>query len=268
MIAIAHFIAVTLYLGAAALAATPFARPVKAPVRATIGLLAAGVVTHAIGLAVLTRASGSLPLTGLGPALSVAAFILALTLLVVEQVAHEVSLTLVTAPLAAVAAATATIVGLQPGGFAAHAREAWLVAHVALSFGGFAAFATAAAAGTMYLVERRGLRSRRFDAIFRLFPPLATLDRMNHVASIAGWIVLTLGIALAVAYALSYHEMDLAKLLWGTGAWLAVSTLAIGRVLGGWQARRAAVFTTVSFSAVVLLYVAMRIVEPMPGRFL
>jgi hypothetical protein len=68
------------------------------------------------------------------------------------------------------------------------ARGAWLFAHIALSFLGIAAFGTAAAAGCMYLVERRELKSRRFGAIYRFFPPLATLDRVNHVAAIAGWV--------------------------------------------------------------------------------
>ena len=41
MTAIAHFVAITFYIGAAALAATPFARPVGAPVRGVAALLAA-----------------------------------------------------------------------------------------------------------------------------------------------------------------------------------------------------------------------------------
>ena len=49
---------------------------------------------------------------------------------------------------------------------------------IGLSFIGIAAFATAAAAGTMYLVQRHELKSRRFGTLFRFFPPLATLDRV------------------------------------------------------------------------------------------
>jgi len=50
MIAIAHFIAISCYLGAAALAAVPFARPVKASVRGVTALLATGVVAHVVAL--------------------------------------------------------------------------------------------------------------------------------------------------------------------------------------------------------------------------
>ena len=269
MTAIAHFIAITCYIGAAALAATPFARPVGAPVRGVVALLASGVLAHAAALVVYAVRMGQLPLTGLGPSLSFAGFALAATLLIVEIAAHEVSLTLVAGPLAAVPTVVANLIGLVPGAEPAGARGAWLIAHIALSFVGIAAFATAAAAGCMYLVERRELKSRRFGAIFRFFPPLATLDRVNHVAVVAGWVVLTLGVVLAVSYAMMYHELNTPKLVWAMGAWLAVTGIALGRVAGGWQARRAAIYSSVSFTAVVVLYVAFRIAETNGGgRFL
>src|SRR5215207_3053141 len=223
MTAIAHFVAITCYVGAAALAATPFARPVGAPVRGVVALLSAGVLAHLAGLAVYTRAVGQLPLTGLGPALSFAGLVLAATLLIVELIARDVSLTLVTAPLAAVPTICANLIGFTPGVEQPGARGAWLFAHIALSFVGIAAFGTAAAAGCMYLVERRELKSRRFGAIYRFFPPLATLDRVNHVSAIVGWIVMTIGVVLAISYALAYHEVNTPKLVWAMGAWLAVS---------------------------------------------
>jgi ABC-type uncharacterized transport system permease subunit len=269
MTAIAHFGAITCYVGAAALAATPFARPVGPPVRGVVALLAAGVLAHLAGLTAYAQSVGQLPLTGLGPSLSFAGLVLAATLLLVELVARDVSLTLVTAPLAAIPTIVANVIGFAPGLEPAGARGAWLVAHVALSFLGIAAFGTAAAAGLLYLVERRELKSRRFGAIFRFFPPLATLDRVNHVAAIAGWLGLTLGVVLAVTYSVAYRELSVPKVIWATGAWVAVSAVAIGRVVGGWQARRAAIFSSLSFVAVVALYVAFRVAETNGGgRFL
>ncbi|MEP6729082.1 MAG: cytochrome c biogenesis protein CcsA [bacterium] len=269
MTAIAHFIAITCYIGAAALAATPFARPVGAPVRSVAAVLAIGVLAHAIALAAFVQRVGQLPLTGLGPSLSFAGFVLAATLLVVELIAREVSLTLVAAPLAAIPTICANLVGLVPGAEPVGARAAWLFAHIALSFLGIAAFATAAAAGLMYLIERRELKSRKFGAIYRFFPPLDTLDRVNHVAAIVGWLVLTLGVVLAITYAVEYHEVNTPKIVWAMVAWLAVSGIALGRVAGGWQARRAAIYSSVSFAAVVVLYVAFRVAETNGGgRFL
>jgi ABC-type uncharacterized transport system permease subunit len=268
MIAIAHFFAISAYLGAAALAVTPFARPVKAPVRGVLVALSIGLAAHVVALAAFAISAGAVPLTGLGPALSFAGFVLAATLTLCELLAHEVSLTVIAAPLAALPTLFANIIGLTPGRTAEGFRGVWLFAHIALSFAGIAAFATAAAAGTMYLVEHRELKSRRFGALFRFFPPLETLDRVNHNAAIMGWLGLTLGLVLAGSYSFAYRELNVPQMVWGTGAWVLVSLLALGRMVRGWQARRAAVYASVAFVTVVILYVAFRMAGPRSGQFL
>jgi HemX protein len=268
MIAIAHFIAVTFYVGAAAIAALPFARRVKAPVSGVVIALLLGIGAHATALAGLTRQAGAASLTGLGPGLSFAGLVLALSLLIVESLAREVSLTLVAAPLAALATMAGNLTGMQPFLDPQGARAVWLAMHIVLSFVGIAAYATAAAAGTMYLVARRELKSARFGAIFRFFPPLDTLDRVNHVASIAGFFGLTLGLSLAIAYSIQYRALVLPQIIWGTAAWIGVSGLVLGRILRGWQARRAALMTALTFASVVALYVVFRMASLNRGQFL
>src|SRR3954462_11069444 len=258
MIAIAHFVAVALYLAAAAIAALPFARRVRAPVAGVLVALLLGVGAHASALAGLSSETGAASLTGLGPGLSFAGLVLALALLIVESLAREVSLTLVAAPLAAVVTMAGNLTGMHPFLEPQGARAVWLSMHIVLSFIGIAAYATAAAAGTMYLVARRELKSARFGAIFRSFPPLATLDRVNHVASIAGFLGLTLGLILAAAYSFAYRAVVVPQIVWGVAAWIGVSSLAGGRVLRGWQARRAALMSALTFASVIALYVVFR----------
>jgi HemX protein len=268
MMVIAHFVAITCYIAAAALAALPFARRVQAPVKGVIGVLAIGVLAHGAALVSLAIESGSGSLTGLGPALSFAGFVLAVALLLVEVFAQEVSVTLIAAPLAALVTAAGNITGLHPFLDPQGTQAFWLVSHIVLSFVGMAAYATAAAAGTVYLVARRELKSARFGAIYRFFPPLDTLDRVNHFASIAGFLGLTTGLALAAAYSITYHRMVVPQLVWGLGAWVCIGALALGRLLRGWQARRAAVMSTVTFASVMALYVVFRVVALNRGQFL
>jgi ABC-type transport system involved in cytochrome c biogenesis permease subunit len=233
-----------------------------------IGILAAGAAIHLVGLAALTIQTGSASLTGLGPALSFAGFVLAVALIVVETFAHEVTLTLAAAPLAALMTTAGNVTGLRPFLNPDGSQAWWLVLHIVLSFAGIAAYATAAAAGTMYLVARRDLKSARFGAIYRFFPPLDTLDRVNHVASIAGFLGLTLGVTLAGAYSIVYHRVVMPQIVWGMGAWICVSALALGRVLRGWQARRAALMSAVTFASVIVLYVVFRLAVLNRGQFL
>jgi HemX protein len=268
MIAIAHFIAVTFYVGATAVAALPFARRLKAPVAGVVIALLIGVGAHATALAGLTKQAGAASLTGLGPALSFAGFVLALSLVIVESLAREVSLTLVAAPLAALVTMAGNLTGMHPFLDPQGARAVWLSMHIVLSFIGIAAYATAAAAGTMYLVARRELKSAHFGPVFRFFPPLDTLDRVNHLASIAGFLGLTLGLALAAGYSFEYRAVVLPQIVWGIGAWAGVSALAIGRVLRGWQARRAALMSALTFASVIALYVVFRMASLNRGQFL
>jgi ABC-type uncharacterized transport system permease subunit len=268
MIAIAHFIAVTFYVGATAVAALPFARRVKAPVGGVVIALLLGIGAHATALAGLTRQAGAASLTGLGPGLSFAGLVLAISLVIVESLAREVSLTLVAAPLAALVTMAGNLTGMHPFLEPQGTRAVWLTMHIVFSFIGIAAYATAAAAGTMYLIARRELKSARFGAIFRSFPPLATLDRVNHVASIAGFLGLTLGLALAAGYSFEYRALVLPQIIWGVGAWAGVSVLALGRLLRGWQARRAAIMSAVSFASVLALYVVFRMASLNRGQFL
>ncbi len=268
MMVIAQFIAITCYVAAAALAALPFARRVNAPVKAVISVLAVGVLSHGFALASLARLSGSGSLTGLGPALSFAGFVLAGALLLVEIFAREVSLALIAAPLAALLATVGNITGLHPFLDPQGTQAFWLVSHIVLSFLGMAAYATAAAAGTMYLVARRELKSARFGAIYRFFPPLDTLDRVNHVASVSGFLGLTTGLALAGAYSIAYRTLVVPQLVWGLGAWMCIGSLALGRLLRGWQARRAAIMSSVTFASVLVVYIVFRVVQFNRGQFL
>jgi ABC-type uncharacterized transport system permease subunit len=268
MIVVAHFVAISCYVAAAALAALPFARRVSAPVNGVIGALLVGVTAHAFALASFIRQSGSGSFTGLGPALSVAGFILAVALILVEIFAREVSVALIAAPLAALATVAGNVSGLTPLLDPQGTRAVWLVMHIVLSFAGMAAYATAAAAGTMYLVARRELKTARFGAIFRFFPPLDTLDRVNHIASIIGFFGLTTGLALAAAYSIQYRTVVLPQLVWGLGAWLCIGALALGRLLRGLQARRAAVISTITFASVLVMYVVFRVASLNRGQFL
>jgi len=82
MIHVAHFIAISCYAAAAALAAAPFARPVRAPVNGVLAVLGAGVVAHGAAIMLFAREAGPGALSGLGPSLSFAAFTVAVVVLV------------------------------------------------------------------------------------------------------------------------------------------------------------------------------------------
>jgi HemX protein len=269
MILAAHAVAISCYLGAVLIAALPFARPVRAPVVGVACALGAGLLAHGFGLAALANQGGAAALTGLGPSLSFAGFAVAAALLLVELIARDVTLTFAAAPLAALSTAVGNLAGLRPVVDAQGGRALWLILHIVVAFVALAAYATAAAAGAMYLVAHRDLKERRFGAVFRFFPPLATLDRVNHVALLAGFLGLTLAIALAGSYSLAYRAIVIPQVVWGGAAWLALAALTLARLRGALHARRAAMISGLTFLAVIALYVIVRVAGVTgPGQFL
>ena len=94
------------------------------------------------------------------------------------------------------------------------------------------------------------------------------LDRVNHLASIAGFLGLTLGVALAGAYSVAYRTVVMPQIVWGMGAWVCISALALGRILRGLQARRAALLSAITFASVVALYIVFRVTALNRGQFL
>jgi ABC-type transport system involved in cytochrome c biogenesis permease subunit len=75
-------------------------------------------------------------------------------------------------------------------------------------------------------------------------------------------------VAIAIGYSVRYGGTDIPEMVWGVGAWLASTALALGRLLGGWQARRAAIVASVAFTLVLASYVAARVVAARHGQFL
>ena len=68
--------------------------------------------------------------------------------------------------------------------------------HVLFTVFGFAALSLSAIYALMYVLLSRQLKSRELGVIFRRLPPLSTLENMSKLATVAGVIVLGIGLAL------------------------------------------------------------------------
>jgi ABC-type transport system involved in cytochrome c biogenesis permease subunit len=165
----------------------------------------------------------------------------------------------------------ALLSGLTPGTEAAASRNAWFVLHVALSVLGVALMALAFIAAALYLLQFRELKARRFGQVFQLFPPLERLDQLNRVSLIAGFPALTLGVLLAIGYGTRFSgglHVAKAQIVWGIFTWVVLGWAVWMRVVRHWAGRRAAFASIAGFSAVLLVYVALKLAQPGAERFL
>src|SRR5256885_11706400 len=201
------------------------------------------------------------------------AFCLVLLQLASERLLRGSAVSFFAGPLATGLVGLAILSGLTPEATISGevARNAWFVLHVALSALGVALMALAFIAAALYLLQFRELKSRRFGQVFQLFPPLERLDRLNRFALVAGFPALTVGVLLALGYGERFAgglHVAKAQIVWGIFTWVVLGWAVWVRVVRHWAGRRAAFASIAGFSAVLLVYVALKLVQPGAERFL
>src|SRR5436853_717423 len=262
VVLVSHLLALGLYAVATALALAPFAGLRPAPRALTLGAPLAGAAVHVVGVAQLTP-------VGVAPALSILALFLVLLQVVSERVFRASAVALFTGPLATGLVSLALLIGLGPDARPVVGGGRWSLLHITGSILGLALLARACLGAALYLLQFRELKSKRFGQVFRLFPPLERLDRLNHLSLVMGFPTVTLGVLLG--FGLRYAggvPVDAAQIVWGMLTWLVLGWAVGVRVVRHWAGRRAAFASIAGFVAVVLVYLALKLVAPGPERFL
>ena len=267
-----HILALALYALSAALLGVSMARLDRRRLPGVAaGVLGAAIVVHGTELVRYAGEFRELPLVGLGPSLSVFAFLIAAGSLGLATLGRTGPVGLVLVPVAAAVAAIAEIVGVRPSGQLMDFRGPWFVFHVVLAFLGYAGLTVAFAAGLMYLLQFRELKSKRFGAVFRFFPPLDTLDRIGRASLIAGMSFLTVALLVGWAWTERFGRPmspGNPKVVWGILSWLVFAAALASRAGNGRPARRAALASVVGFAVVLMGYVLLRVGERAGGAFL
>jgi cytochrome c-type biogenesis protein CcsB len=147
-------------------------------------------------------------------------------------------------------------------------QNAWLPAHVAPAFLGYAIFALAFFVSVVYLLQEHQLKAKR-RGVFRRLPSLETLDHLNYRFVAWGFALITIGIVTGSL---------LAKAMWGAFwswepvqilsvlAWLLYAVLLQTRA-SGWRGRRAATLTIVGFALLVVSFLSLNLGLSHGGSF-
>ena len=267
-----HVLALLLYGGTAAVAAVPFfpSRRQGETHRLTLLLGVVAAVVHFAALVSYAKAFGTLPVHGLAPSLASLAFMIALLALAIAGVKGESTITLMTVPMIVALLGIALIAGFGEVDGPSRAGP-WFPLHAAASLLGIAALGVAVVVGGLYIAQFRALKGRKFGAIFQLFPPLEDLDRINFVALVSGFPILTVGIVMAVATMDRSSEAlaeSASHLGWGIFAWALLGAVAGARAFGLLRAKRAAWVSIVGFVVLSVLFLLLRTFAGTGARFL
>ncbi len=215
-------------------------------------------------LAILWRIfeSGRTPLTNLHETLSFFAWaILAIYLLLYLKYRLEV-LAAFASPVAVVLMVLASFFPKEIVPVAPVLESFWLPIHVTLAIVGNAMFALAFAAGIMYLIQERQIKSKKIGAFYRRLPALKILDDLNYRCLSWGFPLLTLGIITGSIWAESawgsYWTWD-PKETWSLITWFLYAALLHGRLTVGWRGRKAAIFAVVGFGLLIFTFLGVNL---------
>ena len=226
-------------------------------------IAATGVAVHLAALARYTVEFGELPLVGLGPSLSTLSLLTGVALVAALALREGERIGILLLPLAVVLQATAVVAGVRPSGVVPDFRVGWFILHAGLGFGGVVGIALAGASGWLYLAQFRELKEKRMGRLFHFLPPLETLDRLGRVGSRAGFVLLTLSLALAWAWTVRFLGTlgeDNADMWWGLFSWLVVLAAIVGRGRGeGPAERRSAWANSLAFLLIAAGYLLLRL---------
>ncbi|MDH4184782.1 MAG: cytochrome c biogenesis protein [Nitrospinota bacterium] len=128
----------------------------------------------------------------------------------------------------------------------------WFTLHRTTSFLAFGAITLIFAAGVMYLIQERQLKTKRFGAWYHRLPPLDILDDVNRKGLIVGFPIFTLSFIAAVVWSFQkygdvYLNGSVALMIIG---WVLYAVASAGRAFFGWRGRRAATMGIVTFAIV------------------
>jgi ABC-type transport system involved in cytochrome c biogenesis permease subunit len=159
---------------------------------------------------------------------------------------------------------------LMPGldrapGAQADLSMTWRSLHAGLAVLSYGAFGLAAVAGIMYLTQEHNLRFNKLQAILSLLPPIQRLELAMSGLLLAGFFVLSLGLAAAkgIQRPAGVNFFADPKVLWSILIWLLYFGLLVMRWRFHQRGRRLALGLVGMFAFVLLTFWGTALLSPL-----
>ena len=248
------------YLAAAVVATLGFVLPSQRLSRAAVAGLILGVLVHSLAFWQLHTLDSPPPLTQLSFVVSMVAWMGTLFYLVLLIRVRLLGLAVVVAPLAFVGTFSEFLRAPAVAAEKIPLSPVWSHVHVLLSSAGLALLAVAGLAGGLYIAHHRTIKSKRPRAIRLPLPSLEALDRVNALALVVGFLLLSLGVLTGILWT---HEVE--RRFWPAtahanatlAAWLVLAALVVARFGAGQGARQSARSSMAGFAFMLIAVVGV-----------
>ncbi len=264
--------AVTLYALSAILFAVGFVFGKPKVTRAAMWLAFAGLVPHALGIAVRWIRVGHGPYLGFYEVVSSYAFIAVAMLAVVVRRSRALSVAgVVVMPIAFLMLAASMLTSKAELEITASLASWWLAIHVTFAKLSYAAFIASFALAVLYLLRSR-LESGRFGDVFAKLPSQAVIDDLSFRFVGVGFIFLGIMIAAGAIWANEawgrYWAWDPIE-TWSLIAWIIYAVYLHLRLTMGWSGRRASWVAVAALPVIVFALIGVPLVyQSIHGAYL
>jgi ABC-type transport system involved in cytochrome c biogenesis permease subunit len=249
-----------LYLVAAIAGFLGLALPQPRLSRFARGALVAGVVVHGLAFARLHTLPSPPPLSDLGSAVSLTAWLAVIASLGLLRRGRLEGLAAAIAPLAFLAVFFEGLTAGRMDAEAAASAGRWAHLHIILASAGLALLAVAGVAGGFFLLEDRALKAKRRPAWRGRLPSLEALDRVNAAALASGFPLLTCGVIAGMLWTRSQTGrlwVGDAHAVWASVGWAIYLALVVMRFGIGWRGREAAACAAFGFAFLLFVVVGV-----------
>lgn len=217
-------------------------------------LLLAGLIIHTSALGVHFFQTGFPAVTQFREALSFFSWLMVAVYLLVQLRYRLIVLGSFIAPWAFLMSLAAFAFGTGSGELPPTLKTYWLPLHVTLAFLGNAVFALAFGVSFMYLLQEYQLKNKKMAVLYKRFPSLETLDRLNYLFLVWGFPLMTLGILTGSIWAgihwgnyWSWEPRQISSAI----TWILYGALLQGRITASLSGKKAALLTMVGFAVVL-----------------
>lgn len=225
-------------------------------------ILATGFAGHSVCFLIQGLGSEGIAFESRALVLSVFAWGIVGAYLIAQLLQRMTVLGAFVAPVATVFALLAEAIPGGPIGESNALSGWWLGAHIVTVSLGYAAFAVSFCVAVVYLIQERFLKARHLGALFRRLPPLDSLDRLNQVAILSGFVLLSIGLFLGAAWVTvhpkpGYRIWADPLVIFTSSLWVWYAFAVQSRLFAGWRGRKSAYFAIVGFAAMLVSIVGI-----------
>ncbi len=220
-------------------------------------LLICGFIACTTKIAAAAFIRGQIPVHNLSETLFIGAWAISAVFIFFEYRFDIKALGAFAGPLIALTIIAASVISVKPVETKLIYDSFWLILHIITVFIGEASFALACCAGILYLLQEYGIKSKKQGFFYTRLPSLNRIDASIYACIVAGFVMLTIGIATGFVYAHTVWNRIWSgdpKEIWSAVIWIFYAALLHARLGSGWTGKRSAIMSIIGFVALLFTF--------------